>query len=115
MQASDSAAIDVEPQRAAAMLAEGASLIDVREDYEWRAGHIAGSDHIGLAQLAAAAATIGRDDPVVFYCRSGARSMMAAEAFRSSGYDAYNLAGGLLAWVAAGLPLSPDGGRVADH
>jgi hydroxyacylglutathione hydrolase/adenylyltransferase/sulfurtransferase len=115
MQASDDAEIDVEPQRAAQMLADGVRLIDVRERYERDAGFIAGSEHVELTQLAAAAAAIDRDSPVVFYCRMGARSTMAAEAFRSSGYVAYNLAGGILAWVDAGLPLEPDGGYVADH
>ena len=51
---------------------------------------------------------------MVFYCRSGARSAMATEAFRGAGFDAYNLTGGLLEWDAAGLPLEPDGGYVAD-
>ena len=40
---------------------------------------------------------------------------MAASAFRAAGYDAYTLGGGLLGWVAAGLPVVPDGGYVADH
>ena len=115
MHAFESAAIDIGPERAAEMLAAGATLIDVREDYERRAGHIAGSEHVELGRLAVAAATIDRDGPVVFYCRVGGRSSMAAEAFRASGYDAYNLAGGILAWVGAGMPLAPDGGYVADH
>jgi len=115
MHAFESASIDVTPERAAAMLAQGATLIDVREPYERRAGYIDGSQHVELTRLAAAAGTIDRDAPVVFYCRVGARSMMAAEAFRSSGYDSYTLSGGILAWVAAGLPLAPEGGHVADH
>jgi rhodanese-related sulfurtransferase len=40
---------------------------------------------------------------------------MAAHAFRRAGYDAHNLAGGLEAWVAAGLPLEPPEGKVAPH
>jgi rhodanese-related sulfurtransferase len=114
MHGSDGAAIDITPERAAAMLAGGARMIDVRERYERRAGYIDGSEHVELTRLAAAAA-IDRDRSVVFYCRIGARSMMAAEAFRSSGYDAYTLSGGILAWAAAGLPLAPEGGHVADH
>jgi rhodanese-related sulfurtransferase len=38
---------------------------------------------------------------------------MATDAFRQAGYDAYNMAGGLLEWRAAGLPLEPDDGYVA--
>jgi rhodanese-related sulfurtransferase len=58
---------------------------------------------------------VERDRPVVFYCRVGARSGMAMQAFRASGYDAYSLTGGLVRWAAEQRPLSPEGGRVADH
>ena len=53
--------------------------------------------------------------PLVFQCRVGARSGMAAHAFRRAGYDAYNLRGGIAAWAERGLPLEPMGGFVADH
>jgi rhodanese-related sulfurtransferase len=66
-----------------------------------------------LSRLSSEAAAIDRDKPVVFYCRSGARSAMATQAFAEAGYDAHNMAGGLLSWDAAGLPLEPDGGHVA--
>jgi rhodanese-related sulfurtransferase len=56
---------------------------------------------------------IDRDRPVVFYCRSGSRSAMATDAFRGAGFDAHNMAGGLLEWHAAGLPLEPSDGYVA--
>ncbi len=69
---------------------------------------------VELALLAGAAETIDRDRPVVFYCRSGSRSSMATEAFRGAGYDAHNMSGGLLEWHAAGLPLEPEDGHVAD-
>jgi rhodanese-related sulfurtransferase len=90
-------------------------LIDVREDYEYEAGHVAGARHIELPFVASEADTIDRDSPVVFYCRVGARSAMAAGAFRRAGYDAYSLDGGLVAWHGQGLPLEPDGGQVAPH
>src|SRR4051812_14458370 len=90
-------------------------LVDVREDDEWDAGRIAGARHIALADVAAQADTIDRDSPVVFYCRVGARSAMAANAFRQAGYDAYSMDGGIAAWAGRGLPLEPDGGEVAPH
>jgi rhodanese-related sulfurtransferase len=55
--------------------------------------------------LTANATQVPRDRPVVFVCRSGNRSGMAAEAFRQAGWDAYHVEGGLRAWVEAGLPL----------
>lgn len=90
-------------------------LIDVREDYEWEAGRIAGARHLSMGEVAAQAETIHRETPVVFYCRVGGRSAMAANAFRRAGYDAYTMTGGLLEWERQGLPLEPDGGYVAEH
>ncbi len=98
------------------MAADGAQIVDVREDYERAAGHIPDSSHIELAQLTARADEIDRSRPVIFQCRIGARSAMAAAAFAGAGYQAYTLDGGLLAWVEEGLPLVPEnGGTVAAH
>jgi rhodanese-related sulfurtransferase len=106
---------DYTPQDVAALLGRGdeIQLIDVREPEEYEAGRIAGGRLVPLSDLGAQAATISRQQPVVFYCRSGSRSAMATEAFAGAGYDAHNLAGGLLDWAAAGLPLEPSDGRVA--
>ena len=108
--------MDVNPQAVAEMQRVGKlQLVDVREGYEWDAGRIPGARHLELGELAAQAETIVREIPVVFYCRVGARSAMAANAFRRAGYDAYNMSGGLLEWDARGLPIEPEGGSVADH
>jgi rhodanese-related sulfurtransferase len=87
-------------------------LIDVREDYEYEAGRVPGARHIELQLVASEADSIDRDKPVVFYCRVGSRSTMAAGAFRQAGYEAYSMDGGLVAWEDQGLPLD---GRVAAH
>jgi rhodanese-related sulfurtransferase len=89
-------------------------LIDVRQPAEHEAGRIAGSRLIALSDLPGQAESIDAERPVVFYCRSGARSGMATQAFRQAGYDSHNMTGGLLEWQAAGLPLEPDGGYVAE-
>ncbi len=107
--------IDVTPQRAAELLREGAQVVDVREGPEHDAGHVAGTRHVPLGELTEQADTIDRDRPVVFLCRVGGRSAMAAQAFRAAGYEAWSMAGGLVAWDALGLPLEPQGGYVADH
>ncbi|HUB74340.1 MAG TPA: rhodanese-like domain-containing protein [Solirubrobacteraceae bacterium] len=109
--------IGLEPGRVAEWMAEPRppQVIDVRERYEREAGHIEGTRHIELQQLSAQAGTIDSERPVVVYCRVGARSEMAAQALRASGYEAYSMAGGLLRWHDEGRPLAPDGGRVADH
>jgi rhodanese-related sulfurtransferase len=109
--------IDVDPAQVAEWLAEDPALqvIDVREAYEREAGHIADTRHIELVKLTSAADTVERERPVVFYCRVGGRSQMAAQAFRASGYEAYSMTGGLRRWADEGRPLSPEGGHVADH
>ena len=108
--------IEITPQQAKELLEQGgAVLIDIREQYEWDAGRIAGARHIELERLAAQAATIDKDTAVIFQCRLGARSAMATQAFRGAGYEAYSMAGGLQRWHAEGLPLEPEDGTVADH
>lgn len=104
------------PREVAELLAQGGELqlIDVREAHEHAAGHIAGSRWVRLSELPAQAATIGRDVPVILYCRSGGRSAMATQALMQAGYDAYNMAGGMLEWEAARLELEPPGGYVAE-
>jgi len=109
--------LEVTPQDVQRRLDEGgAQVIDVREPYEWDAGHLPGDvRHIELERLSSSAATIDKDRPVVFLCRAGVRSMMAAQAFRRAEYEAYSMAGGVEAWHEAGLPLDPPGGHVAPH
>jgi rhodanese-related sulfurtransferase len=102
------------PQQVAELVQNGdVQLIDVRQPEEHEAGRIAGDRLIELGSLAVEVDSIDRDRPVVFYCRSGSRSAMATEAFRGAGFDAHNMAGGLLDWDAAGLPLDPPDGYVA--
>ena len=111
------AGLDVHPARVAEWLEQdpGLQLVDVREPDEREAGHIEGSRHIELVRLAAEVGTLERERPLVFYCRVGSRSQMAAQAFRTSGFDAYSMNGGLARWVAEGRPLWPADGYVADH
>jgi rhodanese-related sulfurtransferase len=103
------------PREVAELVARGeVQLVDVRQPHEHEAGRIAGDRLVELSELAARAHEIDRTKPVVFYCRSGARSAMATQAFRRAGFEAYNLSGGLLEWQASNLPLEPADGCVAD-
>jgi rhodanese-related sulfurtransferase len=107
---------DLPPARVAELLEQDEiQVVDVRESYEREAGHLPGSRHLELSRLTAEAASIDHERPVVFVCRVGARSAMAAWSFARAGFDAHNLEGGMLAWDEAGLPLAPEGGRVAEH
>lgn len=108
---------DIDPDQLAEWMSTDPELqvVDVREPYEREAGYIEGSRHIPLVELSARAAEIERERPVVFYCRVGARSDMAAQAFRASGANALSMRGGLVRWTHEHMPLSPEGGVVADH
>ncbi|MGH2556655.1 MAG: rhodanese-like domain-containing protein [Actinomycetota bacterium] len=82
-------------------------ILDVREPYEWEAGHIDGAMHIPLAQVMAGQEQ-GRLDPerqVVVVCKTGNRSELASVMLQARGFKAENFEGGTEAWVAAGLPI----------
>jgi rhodanese-related sulfurtransferase len=100
---------------ASELISGGAQAVDVRGDEERAAGYIPGSEHIRLDRLTEEHESLDRDRPVVFYCRAGNRSEMPANAFRASGWEAYHVEGGLVAWVEAGLPLEPEDGQVVNR
>ena len=86
-------------------------LLDVREDDEWAAGHAPGALHIPLGQLVARLDELPGDQPVAVVCRAGGRSAQATAYLLRQGRDVRNVAGGMKAWAAGGLPLErPDGG-----
>ena len=96
---------DIQPRAAEALVAEGARLVDVREADELvEDGRVEGALHVPLATLAERAEEL-TGERVVLICRSGARSAMAADALRASGFEAYNVDGGILAWERDGLPV----------
>ena len=93
---------------------ESAQLVDVRADHEWEAGRVRGAIHLPLAELSDRIDELDRGRPVVVYCRGGSRCEMAAEALAEAGFEVAPMAGGLPAWVDAGLAVEPEGGYVAE-
>jgi len=88
---------------------DNAVVLDVREDKEIQGGKIRGAKHITLGHLSSRIAELGADKhkPVLVYCRSGSRSGHACQIIIKAGYeDVSNLAGGILAWEAANLPVA---------
>jgi rhodanese-related sulfurtransferase len=84
-------------------------VLDVREDKEIQGGLIKGARHITLGQLNDQVGTVGKNkqDPILVYCRSGSRSGHACQQLTKAGFeDVSNLAGGILAWESANLPLA---------
>jgi rhodanese-related sulfurtransferase len=89
---------------------EGATVLDVREDYEWVAGHAEGALHIPLDQLPARLEELDPDEDLYVICRTGGRSFRAAQWLAGQGYSALNVAGGMDQWLETGKPLVADNG-----
>ena len=94
-----------------AVTGDGAVLLDVREQSEWRAGHAPQARHLVLSQLQDHLGELPTDRPIITVCRSGRRSAIAANLLTRHGYQATNLTGGMNAWAAAGLPVITNGGK----
>lgn len=87
----------------------GVSLVDVRNQNEWDAGHIPGATHISLGYLADRLPELPGAKPLVIQCASGGRSMIGASLLRAKGVaQVINLAGGINGWREAGLPTVAD-------
>lgn len=96
-----------------AALPPDALVLDVREDDEWRAGHVPGALHVPLGQLGARAGEVPTDRTVAVICRSGARSATATARLGEAGWDAVNVDGGMQAWHRAGREMVSETGRPA--
>lgn len=84
-----------------------AVVIDVRDDAEYAAGHIADAKHIPLAQLQDRIKELHKfkDKPLLVHCQGGVRSAKACELLKKNEFTkVHNLEGGLNAWVQAKLP-----------
>ena len=86
-------------------------LLDVREDDEWQAGHIAGAVHIPISGLLPRVAEVPKDGDVVVVCKVGGRSAQVTAYLMQHGWaNVRNLDGGVVAWVGAGRDLVTDTG-----
>ncbi len=81
-------------------------IVDVREPDEWAEGHIPGAMHIPLGQLQVQHKKLDPARPVITVCRSGGRSLNAANLLKDAGFaDVKSITGGMGAWVRAGQPV----------
>lgn len=87
-------------------------ILDVRETFEWKMGHIEGAQHIPMGEITTRLDDIGDDKSLVAVCRSGNRSAQVAQFLRDKGFEIENLDGGLKAWAKAGLPVVSPKGKV---
>src|SRR2546428_10875073 len=81
-------------------------LLDVREPWEYAAGHVPGAQLIPLGELEQRVSEVPRDRPVLAICHSGQRSLAAAGYLLQLGYtEGQNVDGGTAAWSERGYPV----------
>jgi len=96
---------DVDPAEADRLVLAGAVMVDVREDDEWEAGHAPVAVHVPVGQVVDRMDELPTDRTIVCMCRMGGRSGSVAAHLAGAGYDVRNIAGGMQAWAALGLPV----------
>jgi rhodanese-related sulfurtransferase len=94
---------EIDVGRVAALVDRGAVVLDVREPYEWDAGHAPQAVHVPMGLLSLDGLPEGR--PLLVVCHLGVRSAAVVDALRRADVDAVNVGGGMAAWLAAGLPV----------
>jgi sulfur-carrier protein adenylyltransferase/sulfurtransferase len=100
---------EITPRELAQRLAahDDFTLIDVREPYEWQIGRIEGARLIPLGEIPDAMSTLDPAKEIVVYCRSGKRSADAVRQLTAAGFNATNVAGGILRWSDEVDPTIP--------
>ena len=101
---------EISPQNAAAKLKSGeAVIVDVRDNDEWDEGHISNAMHLsrGTIELDIEEKVPDPSALIICHCGGGGRGALATESLQKMGYkNVRNMAGGLKAWKAAGLPTT---------
>jgi rhodanese-related sulfurtransferase len=101
----------IKPSEARRLIDNGAILIDIRESDEYAREKIPGSRHLPLSKLDEANLSVDQGKPVIFHCKSGARTQANASRLAgklAAGCEALIIEGGLDAWRKAGLPVVTD-------
>lgn len=89
---------------------KNALFIDIRSADHFKAGHIAQSRHMPVADFAGKHGSLPKDKPLIVVCERGRTSLGAAGQLRKQGFpEVYSLEGGLQSWAQAGMPLTRKG------
>ncbi|HEX4376604.1 MAG TPA: rhodanese-like domain-containing protein [Steroidobacteraceae bacterium] len=99
------------PQDVIRLMNQGATVLDLRAEQDYQAGHINGARHFDSGQLANAAEALKRykERALIVYCDRGSSAPAAVKMLSSQGFTkVFNLRGGLAAWRAENLPLARD-------
>jgi rhodanese-related sulfurtransferase len=93
------------PSVAVSEIPADVTLLDVREDDEWAAGHAPEALHIPMGEIAGRLEELPADKDVYVVCRAGGRSARVTEYLNGNGWDAVNVDGGMQSWHAAGRAM----------
>lgn len=92
-------------------LTERHTILDVREPYEWEAGHIDGAVHMPVDEVPQRLEELDPDEDVHVVCRTGGRSSRVTQWLIQNGYSAINVTGGMGAWMDATKRMVSDTGE----
>lgn len=101
----------ISPERAKSLMEQGAVLVDIREGEERAREHVSAARHLPLSKLDQTELRVEAGQPVLFHCRSGARTQANAaqlSAKLGEGCEAYVVEGGLDALKRVGVPVVVD-------
>jgi len=102
---------EVSAARARELVESGSAwLLDVREGYEWEAGHAPGAHHIPLYEIEARQHELPEDAQILVICHTGGRSRFVTDALARADYPVANVEGGMDAWQRDGAPVIRDDG-----
>jgi rhodanese-related sulfurtransferase len=102
---------EVSAARASELVEAGSAwLLDVRETYEWEAGHAPGAHHIPLYEVEARQHELPESEQILVICHTGGRSRLVTDALNRADYPTANVAGGMDAWQASGAAVVRDDG-----
>jgi len=99
----------IRPLEAVRLMDDDTLVLDVREPQEYGNGHIRQSVHIPMSALKNRLSELDKykNRKIIAYCRSGSRSNYACKLLKKSGFDqVYNMAGGIMGWSSANLPVT---------
>lgn len=100
---------EVDQARAQALMAAGATILDVRDSNETIKGTLPNAKNVsrGMLEWKVETQLEDKDATIIVYCASGGRSALAAQTMQQMGYkNVHSLAGGYAVWVDNGLPIS---------
>lgn len=103
---------EITPEETRERVADGALLIDTREDHEWERGHVESATHLsrGILERDIEGVAPDLDREIILYCGGGFRSVLAAESLAKMGYtNVSSMSGGWKGWQARSFPIAGAG------